>query len=135
VAFPQAERLQFETDVLFPLAGLDPTAVAGYYEVLDLVERLSYAGNEAARRYLNGTLDRAGAVAWLETYALYARPRAEQRVRFIDQYRSYVINYNLGKDLVRAYVERRMGRDRSPQRRWREFAALLSSPRLPSGLK
>jgi hypothetical protein len=26
-------------------------------------------------------------------------PRAEQRVRFFDQYRSYVINYNLGKDL------------------------------------
>ena len=29
-------------------------------------------------------------------------------MKFIDQYRSYVINYNLGKDLVRAYVERRM---------------------------
>jgi hypothetical protein len=135
VAFPQAERLQFEKDVLFPLAGLEATRVAEYYEVLGLVDRLAYAGNEAARRYLNGAIDRAGAVAWLEQYALYSRPRAEQRVRFIDQYRSYVINYNLGKDLVRAYVERQMGRDRSPQRRWREFTALLSSPRLPSGLK
>ena len=66
---------------------------------------------------------------------MYTKPRAEQRVRFIDQYRSYVINYNLGKDLVRAYIERKMGRDRTPQRRWREFVALLSSPRLPSGLK
>ena len=65
--------------------------------MLALVDRLSYAGNEAARRYLNGTIDRAAAAAWLERYAMYPRPRAEQRVRFIDQYRSYVINYNLGK--------------------------------------
>ena len=135
VAFPLEDRLRFEQDVLFPLAGLDTSKVAEYYDVLALVDKLSYAGNEAARRYINGEIDRAGAVAWLEKYAMYTRPRAEQRVRFIDQYRSYVINYNLGKDLVRAYIERKMGRDQSPQRRWKEFTALLSSPRLPSGLK
>jgi hypothetical protein len=135
VAFPAADRVRFEQDVLFPLAGLDTTKVAEYYQVLELVERLSYAGNEAARRYINGEINRESAVAWLEKFAMYTKPRAEQRVRFIDQYRSYVINYNLGKDLVRAYIERRMGRDRTPQRRWREFVALLSSPRLPSGLK
>ncbi len=84
---------------------------------------------------LDGKIDRAAAVAWLEKYALYTGPRAEQRVKFIEQYRSYVINYNLGKDLVRAYVDRQMGRDRTRQRRWTEFMALLSSPRLPSGLK
>ena len=44
---------------------------------------------------------------WLERYGLYSRPRAEQRVRFVDQYRSYVINYNLGKDMVAAHVEGR----------------------------
>jgi hypothetical protein len=135
VAFPLPDRLRFEGDVLFPLAGLDPNRVTEYYTVLDLVDRLSYAGNEAARQYLDGTIDRAGAVAWLEKYAMYTKPRAEQRVKFIDQYRSYVINYNLGKDLVRAYVEKKMARERTPLRRWQEFIALLSSPRLPSGLK
>jgi hypothetical protein len=59
--------------------------------------------------------------------------RAQQRVRFIETYRSYVINYNLGEDLVREYVERRAGAD--PARRWQVFGALLSSPRLPSGLR
>jgi hypothetical protein len=135
VAFPPADRMRLEQDVLFPLANLDPSQAPEYYQVLELVDRLSYAGNEAARRYIDGQMSRDAAVAWLEKYALYTKPRAEQRVRFIDQYRSYVINYNLGKDLVRAYVERRMGRDRTPQRRWKEFTALLSSPRLPSGLK
>ena len=61
------------------------------------------------------------------------RERAAQRVRFFDQYRSYVINYNLGKDMVRDYVERRAAGD--AQKRWSEFAALISSPRLPSGLR
>jgi hypothetical protein len=134
MAFSPADRLAFERDVLFPLAGLDGTKAQDYYQVFGLVERLSYAGNEAARRYLNGTLDRAGAAAWLERYALYTAPRAEQRVRFIDQYRSYVINYNLGKDLVRAHVEKQAGRAATPASRWRAFTALLSSPRLPSGL-
>ncbi|MDP2052983.1 MAG: hypothetical protein Q8L75_05070, partial [Acidobacteriota bacterium] len=91
--------------------------------------------NEAARRYLDGTIDRAGAAAWLEKYALYTAPRAEQRVKFVDQYRSYVINYNLGKDLVRAYLTRKAGNNASAARVWAEFGALLSSPRLPSGLK
>jgi hypothetical protein len=128
VAFPRAERLEFEQRVLFPAAGLDPAAVGQYYDVLALVDRLSYAGNEAARRYLDGAIDAKAAADWLEKYGLYSRPRAEQRVRFIDQYRSYVINYNLGKDMVAAYIESR-GRDR-----WSAFARLISSPRLPSAL-
>lgn len=135
VAFSKADRIAFERDALFPLAGLDPKRVQEYYDVLALVDRLSYAGNEAARRYIDGTIDRAGAAAWLEKYAMYTKPRAEQRVKFIDQYRSYVINYNLGKDLIREYIARKSGRQPTVARQWREFAALLSSPRLPSGLK
>lgn len=135
VAFTQADRVAFERDVLFPLAGLPAARAAEYYEVMALAERLSYAGNEAARRYLNGVISAAQAADWLETYAMMPRPRAEQRVKFIDQYRSYVINYNLGKDLVRTFVEGRAGEKPSAERRWQEFAALLSSPRLPSGLK
>lgn len=135
VAFPGRERVAFEREVLFPLAGLDRSKAEDYYEVYELVDQLAYAGNEAARRYLNGEIDRNQAAGWLEKYALMPRPRAEQRVRFFDQYRSYVINYNLGKDLVREYIERRGGTDEAPERRWEEFEKLLSSPRLPSGLR
>ena len=62
------------------------------------------------------------------------KERAAQRVRFFDQYRSYVINYNLGKDLVRRFVESRAGGSATEARRWDEFVKLLSSPRLPSTL-
>jgi hypothetical protein len=135
VAFPGHERVDFEASQLFPLAGLDASKTATYYEVQALVDQLSYAGNEAARRYLNGEIDRDAAAAWLEKYALTTHDRAVQRVRFFDQYRSYVINYNLGKDMVRRYIESRGGTASNPERRWQEFERLLSSPRLPSGLK
>ena len=61
--------------------------------------------------------------------------RAAQRVRFFDQYRSYVINYNLGKDMVRRFIESRGGTAATPGKRWHGVRRLLSSPRLPSGLK
>jgi hypothetical protein len=133
VAFPGAERAAFEKAVLFPLAGLDASQAEEYYRVFVLVKELGYAGNEAARRYLNGQIDAAAAADWLVRYSLYEPPRAQQRVRFMDKYRSYVINYNLGEDLVRRYVESGGGSD--PQRRWDAFAALLSSPRLAGGLR
>lgn len=136
VAFPGDERVAFERQVLFPAAGLDPDRAAEYYRVFSVAARLSYAGNEAARQYLNGAIDRGAAAEWLTTYALMAKPRAEQRVRFMDDYRSYVINYNLGADLVQAYVEGVAAHAADPiVARWGTFVDLLSSPRLPSGLQ
>ena len=133
VAFPGADRIEFEQKVLFPAAGLEPARAREYYDVQALVEKLAYAGNEAARRYINKEIDAEQAASWLERYALMPKERARQRVRFFDQYRSYVINYNLGEDMVAAYIERKAGGD--PAKRWEEFAKLLSSPRLPSALR
>jgi hypothetical protein len=135
VAFPGRERVDYERSTLFPAAGLDGSRADDYYEVQALVEQLEYAGNEAARRYLDGRIDAVAATAWLERYALMSHDRAAQRVRFFDQYRSYVINYNLGKDMVRTYIESRGGTAQDPEKRWAEFEKLVSSPRLPSGLK
>jgi hypothetical protein len=135
VAFPGRDRVDFERTVLFPAAGLDASRAAAYYEVQALVDQLAYAGNEAARRYVDGQIDATQAAAWLERYALMPHDRATQRVRFFDQYRSYVINYNLGKDMVRRYIESRGGTEDKPSKRWEEFEKLLSSPRLPSDLK
>jgi hypothetical protein len=135
VAFPGPERAVFETTVLFPAAGLDPAQAESYYLVQGLMDRLSYAGNEAARRYLDGALDRDGTLRWLMTYSLSSVERARQRLRFFERYRSYVINYNLGKDLVKQYVEGRGGTPDAPDVRWREFTRLLASPRLPGGLR
>jgi hypothetical protein len=133
VAFPANQRVEFEKNTLFPLAELDPRSAPKYYRIQELTSKLSYAGNEAARGYLDGKLTADQAVNWLTKYALMSEPRARQRLKFIEQYRSYVINYNLGKDLVRDYVERRANGDEN--KRWQVFSELLSSPRLPSALR
>lgn len=135
VAFPGEERVRFEKETLYPLAGLDASLAEKYARVQSLVDRLSYAGNEAARRYLDGKIDAKTAAEWLSRYGLWPRARAEQRVRFIAQYRSYVINYNLGEDMVRRHVEASGGTADNPQKRWEEFKKLLASPRLPSDLR
>lgn len=135
VAFPGPERIAYEKQVLFPAAGLDPAQAERYYEVQGLVQQLAYSGNEAARSFLDGEITREQAVEWLVKYALNTRDRAEQRLRFIERYRSYVINYNLGQDMVKQYVERQGGTADAPEKRWKIFEELLSSPRLPSGLQ
>jgi hypothetical protein len=134
VAFPtKAERMKFEREVLFPAAGIDSKRADEYYAVQDLMKQLDYAVNEDARRLINGEIDESAAVQWLQKYAVMEPARAQQRVKFIKRYRSYVINYNLGEDMVRGYIEKRSGTD--PGKRWSQFAKLLSSPRLPSGLQ
>jgi hypothetical protein len=135
VVFPGPERVIFERQVLYPKAGLDPAGAANYDRLQDLLRDLGYAGNEAARGYLDGKISRDAAQDWLVRYALMSPARAAQRLRFVDAYRSYVINYNYGQDLVRRYIESRGGTADHPDQRWREFARLLSSPRLPSDLR
>jgi hypothetical protein len=134
VAFPGDERLAFERDHLYELAGLDPDSALAFQTSQRLVDDLAYAGTEAARRYLDGELDQDGAIEFLMRWSMSPRDRARQRIAFFDRYRSYVINYTLGKDLVSAYIERRGGTASRPDVRWTEFGKLLASPRLPSGL-
>jgi hypothetical protein len=129
MAFPSSERTEFERDSLFPLAGLDTSLAVLNAGVREVVERLDYARNEVARRYLDGQMDSAAARAAMSRYWLIRPQAAAKTIRFIDTYRSYVINYNVGRDMVAAWVAREG--DDAPDARWRAFGALLSSPRLP----
>lgn len=125
LAFPGDERLAFERDTLFPLAGLDPALAERQDRVRRLVERLGYAGIYAARRYLDGEIDAAATTDWLVDHALLARPLAERKLRFFDSYRSYIINYDVGRDEARARVEAAAGTGAGRDRQWREFVRLL----------
>ena len=131
LAFPGEERVAYEKEVLFPLAGLDASEADRYYELDKLLAKLNYSGNEAARDYLNGDITRDEAIEWLVRYSLMSPERAAQRADFIDTYRSYVINYNYGKDIVRDWMERDSD---DPAARWAKFQLLLSSPLLPGDL-
>jgi hypothetical protein len=135
VVFTKAERLTFEKEVLWPAAGIDSSRAEEFYAVQGLVKQLNYAANEAARSYVNGEIDANAAATWLQKFALMDEKRAKQSARFIEKYRSYLINYNLGEDMVRSYIEQRGGTQEKSQQRWREFELLLASPKLPGDLR
>ena len=131
MAFPGEQKLQYERDVLYPLAGLDASKAAEYDRFLKLLAQLSYAGNETARLYLNKEIDAEQFVALQQQYLLQSEAEARQRLRFVEAYGAYVINYNWGKDLVKAYIEQAS----TEEIRWQRFKTLLTSPRLPSSLE
>lgn len=135
VVFTPEERTAFERDVVFWLAGLEASKVELYYNIHALFMKLVCADNEAARGYLNGVMTKEASIHWLMEYALMSKDRAIQRIKFFDNYRSYVVNYNLGQDMVKKYVEEIRGAGTSSAKRWAEFTKLISLPRLPSGLQ
>lgn len=132
LAFPGPERLAFERDVLYPLAGLNPADAENYWRVNQATDALSGARLTIARLYLDRAIDRAEALRLTQHYLLLSPARAEQSVGFTDHYRSYVLNYGWGKDLVRGTIERGNPDEAT---RWRRMEAILSEPTLPTDLQ
>jgi len=128
LAFPGDEGTAFERAVLYPLAGLDPSTADRKAQLGRLTRRLARAEYTIADAYLAGRIGREEALAQLTKYTLAEPARAAQRLRFIDTYRSYIINYGLGRDVVQAWVERQ-GPDR-----WGAMETLLASQILPGDL-
>lgn len=89
---------------------------------------------EAARRYLDGRMTMDEMREWLRKYYLAAYGGVENMITFIEKYRSYVVTYTVGRQLVRNYIERHSGPGNDPTRRWQVFHTLLSTPQTPSGL-
>jgi len=131
LAFPDDEKIAFEKEVLFPLAGLDPAQAQKLEDLNALTGKLSHATNEIARQYLNGDLTAEEAVPLIQKYYLASTERSAQRLRFIDKYRAYVINYNIGRDRARAFVE---GAGAGEDARWAAFEDMLTRPMTPGDI-
>jgi hypothetical protein len=131
LAFTREEQREFERSTLYPLAGLSVDLQDTLQGMRGPLKKLRYADNAISRRYLDGEVDRKEAIRWLEKFSLTTRERAEKRLEFVERYRSYVINYTLGEDLVRQYVE---SQAEGRTERWKVFTSLLTTPCVPSGL-
>lgn len=125
LAFPGDERLRFEQETLFPLAGLDPASAQPYYELQEALSALSGAQRTIDQMYLDGEIDRERAIELLARYSVSTRAQAEKHLQFADHYRSYVINYSSGEDVVRAYIERAGD---SAEARWAAYQRILNEP-------
>ncbi len=124
IAFPPERRLAFERDVLFPLAGLDPSRAAQYLEVAALVQELEPGIAGVARPYLEGLAPGTVTAQRLEHEALMHHGAAT--LRFLDAYRGYALAYTFGSGLLET--------DLAPSAagaRWKRFLEITLAP-LPS---
>ncbi|MEO9806651.1 MAG: hypothetical protein ABJF04_25545 [Reichenbachiella sp.] len=126
MAFPGEKFDEFAKEVLIPLAGLDTAGSGAYFKYITIKEKLNYARNEAARGIVNGSMSQEEINHWLEDYALITTS-----VPFIKKYRTYVVNYNYGKDLVKDYIE---SQSETTDDRWVPLGQLLSNPVIPKDM-
>lgn len=120
LAFPLSERIAFEREVLFPLAGFDPHEAARYVEVHHLAGELSLATVTILSDYRDGRVAADTAATQLESAALVASPRA--LLAFVDRFGAYAIGYTAARNAVRDAIAAR-GSDP-----WQALRALLVQP-------
>ena len=113
------------------MAGLNSESAEQFYQIQELRNQLAVAEIAIAREYINRSLSTEEATVALRRYKLYSEEEAAQRIIFFDDYRSYVINYSLGEQLVKAHIDE-AGADEDEQ--WTLFYDLLSTPYTASGL-
>jgi hypothetical protein len=133
VAFTKEEKLNYERNVLCKIAGINPEGIKRYYQILEQKNKLRYAGIEAARRYLDGKITKQQTVNFLMQYQLRTQAEAENSISFFETYRSYVISYSIGVDMLKEYFKT-MGVD-TIEKRWNLYYTLISNPVLPKDIR
>jgi hypothetical protein len=119
MAFPEGDRLAFERDVLFSLAGLDKKHADMYVRVSRLVDQLEAEEPGIARDYLDGKLEWARAASALEDRALMAH--TEATLKYLNEFRTYMLTYTVGTEMVRKCMAGASG-----EGRWRLYEKLIT---------
>lgn len=91
LVFSDAERLTFEREVLFPLAGLDPALADRHVAAARLLERLSPAISATLVQYLAGEIGFVEANWKLREDALMQHPQAT--LEFVRRYKAFSLAY------------------------------------------
>ena len=134
VAFPGSERIKFEKEVLMPLAGLPSDDLDDYYKLNHLRQEIKYFTLQLGRMRINNEISDEEYIQKYQEVAFASEKFATQSLRFLTKYRSYIINYVIGLDLVTDYINKMGGTDDNPDKRWELYIEMLSKPTLPSDL-
>jgi hypothetical protein len=125
LAFPVEERLAFERDVLFPLAGLTMGDPAQWRAYLSARSSILGASATVARDYLGGSIDHDQARRQFIRYRLQTPEAAGQLLKMLSAVGSYVIASDLGW-----YTIDRVMQGRSVEEQWRLLAQIEREPML-----
>ena len=135
LVFPKQAWLEYMGTTICPLAGIDTSNLERYYDILKSRETMKYSFIDAARSYIDGRKSRDAVISWNMHFGVRTRRQAEDEVSFYDKYRSYIITYSVGEDLIRNFILAGGGTESNPAKRWELFKALLTSPLSASDLE
>jgi hypothetical protein len=129
--FPNDERIKFEKEIIFKAAGLDTSQADLYYEVMNLVNKLNYSINTASKNYIDGKWNEEKTIDWLKKYNLRTDESARKFLSFIKRYRTYIVNYSAGYDLIKFYIDTKD----SQSGKWKTFLEIITTPVISSNIE
>jgi hypothetical protein len=129
--FSEDERIKFDKEIIFTQSGLDSSKADLYYKIIGVINKLNHSINTAAKNYLDGKWDEKKTIDWIKKYNLRTEESAKKLIDFIKRYRTYIVNYSAGYDLVKSYLETK----NSVADRWKLFDEIISTPMIPSHLE
>lgn len=125
LAFPVEERVAFEQEVLYPLAGLEMEDPGQWRAFLAARSSLLGASATVTRDYLAGTIDRDEAQRLFVRYRLQTQDAANQLIKMLSAFGSYLIASDMGW-----YTLDRVMRGKSTEEQWRLLEQIESEPML-----
>jgi len=134
LTFPMQDRVALGKE-LAALAGLDPTGMAQYIELSEILWELRFSAFSAVGRdYLDGVIDRDVATERLAEFTLISTEEAAARMRVVESLGSRAALYSAGRRLVADHIGQRVGAEDGSQERWNLYYRILSTPQTPSSL-
>ncbi|GAB5498667.1 MAG: hypothetical protein PsegKO_09780 [Pseudohongiellaceae bacterium] len=128
LAMPWSQRLAFERDVLFPMAGLASDEIGTYARIHELVTSLGFATIPTLQEYADGELPLMAASLRLERDALVASPKG--LLDFVDQFGAYAVGYTLAEQALTSFIASQPSSQSETERekKWRVLADIMSRP-------
>ena len=109
IIFPNDSHYAWNAEVLLPATGLpvEPGLADRLRRIDEAATALRYVNGNAAILYHTGLITRAGAIDYMQTYALATPERAAKSVSFFTHplFRAYIFTYSVGYDLIAATAD------------------------------
>lgn len=130
--FPNDSHTAFIKNVLCKEAGIDTNDIDRFLQMQKLKSQLDEYIVAIAEKYLDGLFTKEKSIDYLMKFTQSSKARAEQRISFFDTYRSYIVNYSLGRKLVESYIN---SFPNKTEIKWEKFEEILNLPATVSFLR